>query len=149
MIKFLEKGDQYQKILRVENCSYCVELREKMLFIVNLLISYKESLRRGLPYRESKLNFRKRNSREKLSKGLFIWSRIAETTLPPSYPGRDIFPLICLQIYIVYMRWVRQLGMASQLGEVSCLASAGRVTRVGEKTFSQVNGLARPPGTRQ
>ena len=45
-----------------------MELREKMLFLVNLLISYKETLRRGLPYRESKLNFRKRNSREKLSK---------------------------------------------------------------------------------
>ena len=30
-------------------------------------------------------------------KGLFIWSRVAETTLPPSYPGRDIFPLICLK----------------------------------------------------
>ena len=28
---------------------------------------------------------------------LFIWSRVAETTLPPSYPGRDIFPLICLK----------------------------------------------------
>ena len=39
-----------------------------MLFIVNLLISYKETLRRGLPYRESKLNLRKRNLREKLSK---------------------------------------------------------------------------------
>ena len=45
-----------------------MELREKMLFIVNLLISYKETLRRGLPYRESKLNLRKRNSREKPSK---------------------------------------------------------------------------------
>ena len=47
-----------------------MELSGKMLFIVNLLISYKETLRRGLPYRESKLNLylRKRNSREKLYK---------------------------------------------------------------------------------
>ena len=45
-----------------------MELREKMLFIVNLLISYKETLRHALPYRESKLNLRKRNSREKPSK---------------------------------------------------------------------------------
>ena len=45
-----------------------MELREKMLYIVNLLISYKETLRRGLPYPESKLNLRKKNSREKLSK---------------------------------------------------------------------------------
>ena len=41
------------------------------------------------------------------------------------------------------MGWVRQLGRARQLGEASCLASAGRVTRVGETTFSHVNGLAR------
>ena len=41
------------------------------------------------------------------------------------------------------MRWVRQLGRARQLGEASCLASAGRVTRVGETTFSHVNALAR------
>ena len=47
------------------------------------------------------------------------------------------------------MRWVRELGRARQLGEASCLASAGRVTRIGETTFSHVNGLARPPGTRQ
>ena len=52
-------------------------------------------------------------------------------------------------ISTVYMRWVRQLGRVRQLGEASCLASAGRVTRVGETTFSHVNGLARPPGTRQ
>ena len=39
------------------------------------------------------------------------------------------------------MRWVRQLGKARQLREASCLASAGRVTRVGETTFSHVNGL--------
>ena len=39
-----------------------------MLFIVKLLVSYTEPLRRGLPYGESKLNLRKRNSREKLSK---------------------------------------------------------------------------------
>ena len=38
------------------------------------------------------------------------------------------------------MRWVKQLG------EASCLASAGRVTRVGEINFSHVNGLARYPG---
>ena len=31
------------------------------------------------------------------------------------------------------MRWVRQLGKARQLGEASCLASAGRVTRVSMK----------------
>ena len=47
------------------------------------------------------------------------------------------------------MRWVRQLGKARQLGEASCLASADRVTRVGETTFLHVNGLACPPETRQ
>ena len=45
-----------------------MELRKKMLFIVNLPISYKETLRRGLPYQEGKLNLRKRNLRKKLSK---------------------------------------------------------------------------------
>ena len=52
-----------------------MELREKMLFIVNSLVSYKETLRCGLPYGESKLNLRKRNSPEKLSKtsDLFIF----------------------------------------------------------------------------
>ena len=47
------------------------------------------------------------------------------------------------------MRRVTQLRRARQLGEASCFTSAGRVTRVGETTFSHVNGLARPPGTRQ
>ena len=37
-----------------------MELKEKMLFIVNLLLSYKEALRRGLPYRKSKLNLYKK-----------------------------------------------------------------------------------------
>ena len=35
-------------------------VKGKMLFMVNLLISYKETLRRGLPHRESKLNLRKK-----------------------------------------------------------------------------------------
>ena len=37
-----------------------MELKDKMLFTVNLLMSYKETLRRDLPYRESKLNLRKK-----------------------------------------------------------------------------------------
>ena len=41
------------------------------------------------------------------------------------------------------MMWARQLG------EASCLASAGRVTLAGETTFSHVNSLPRPPETRQ
>ena len=45
-----------------------MELRKKMLFIVNLPRSYEETLRPGLPYRVSKLNLRKRNLGEKLSK---------------------------------------------------------------------------------
>ena len=45
-----------------------MELRGKMLFMVNLLVSYKEPLRRDLPYGDSKINLRKRNSRENLSK---------------------------------------------------------------------------------
>ena len=32
-----------------------------------------------------------------LSKALFIWSRVPETTLPPSYPGRANFSLISLK----------------------------------------------------
>lgn len=65
--------------------------------------------------------------------------------------GRDIFPLICLKNCINRLHEVgeRQLGRARQLGEANCLASAGRVTRVGETTFLHVNGLANPPGTRQ
>ena len=54
------------------NCCFCAELtsgvKGKTFFIVNLLISYKETWRRALPYRESKLNLTKTNSREKLSK---------------------------------------------------------------------------------
>ena len=45
-----------------------MELREKMLFIVKVLLINKETLRHDLPYRECKLNLRKRNSRERLSK---------------------------------------------------------------------------------
>ena len=30
-------------------------------------------------------------------KALFIWSRVPETTLPPSYPGRANFSLISLK----------------------------------------------------
>ena len=32
--------------------------------------------------------------RKEKNKGLFIWSRVPETTLPPSYPGRANFSLI-------------------------------------------------------
>ena len=48
--------------------SWHVELREKMLFIVKVLLINKETLRHDLPYRECKLNLRKRKLREKLSK---------------------------------------------------------------------------------
>ena len=45
-------------------------------------------------------------------------------------------------ISTVYMRWVRQLGMARQLTWAGRAGRAGRVTRVGDTTFSHVNGLA-------
>ena len=35
--------------------------------------------------------------RKEKNKGLFIWSRVPETTLPPSYPGRANFSLISLK----------------------------------------------------
>ena len=65
-----------------------MELRKKMLFIVNIPTSYKETLRRGLPYRESKLNLRKRNLRKKLSKTndliIFLSSFFASIEILPS-----------------------------------------------------------------
>ena len=33
----------------------------------------------------------------RLTEALFIWSRVPETTLPPSYPGRANFSLISLK----------------------------------------------------
>ena len=42
------------------------------------------------------------------SEGLFIWSRVAEITLPLSYPGRDILPIICLKNYINRLHEVRE-----------------------------------------
>ena len=61
-----------------------------------------------------------RKTAAKETKGLFIWSRVAETTLPPSYPGRDIFPLTCLKNYI------------SRLHEVGETTREGETTRGGE-----------------
>ena len=52
------------------------------------------------------------------TKGLFIWSRVAETTLPPSYPVRDIFPLICLKNYINRL----EVGETTRGGELSRLS---------------------------
>ena len=79
-----------------------------------------------------------------VAKALFIWSRVPETTLPPSYPGRANFSLIslknstnCSHENANSSRGARQLGWAS------CLVSAGRVTLSGGTTFSHMNTLAR------
>ena len=66
------------------------------------------------------------------------------TTLPRVTLGEIFFHSFVKKILsTVYMRWARQLGVAS------CLASAGKVTLAGETTFSHVNNLLRPPETRQ
>ena len=44
---------------------------------------------------------------------------------------------------------LHEVGETIQLGEASCLASAGRVTLAGKTTFSLVNNLALLPKTRQ
>ena len=62
----------------------------------------------------------------------------------PSYRGQKIFPLFRLKnLSTVYMRWTRELVVAS------CLASTGRITWAGETIFSHVNRSDRSPGTRQ
>ena len=63
------------------------------------------------------------------AKGLFIWSRVPETTLPPSYPWRDIFPLICLKNYINRLHEVVETTRVGETTRGGELSSAGRVTR--------------------
>ena len=58
--------------------------------------------------------------------GLFIWSWVAETTLLPSYPGRDIFPLICLKNYI---NRLHEVGETTRLPELSRLGWSGNPGR--------------------
>ena len=63
---------------------------------------------------------------------------------------RNIFPLICSKNDINRLHEAGETTWEGETtGEVSCLASAGMVARVGETTFLHVNGLARPPGMRQ
>ena len=59
------------------------------------------------------------------TKGLFIWSRVAETTLPPSYPGGDIFSLICLKNYI---NRLHEMGETTREGETT---RGGELSRLG------------------
>ena len=56
---------------------------------------------------------------------VFIWSQVAETTLPPSYPGRDIFPLICLKNYI---NRLHEVGETTREGETT---RGGELSRLG------------------
>ena len=78
----------------------------------------------------------------------FIWSRVPETTLAPSYPGRGYFKLNSLQNQTtVHIRIANPSRGARQLGWVSCLASAVRVTLAGGTTFLHINALARLTGT--
>ena len=55
-----------------------------------------------------------------VSEALFIWSRVPETTLPPSYPGRANFPLISLK------------NSTNCLHENANSSQGGETTRVGE-----------------
>ena len=58
------------------------------------------------------------------SKALFIWSRVPEITLPPSYPWRDIFPLICFKNSINHLHEVgatTRVGETTWGGELPCL----------------------------
>ena len=81
---------------------------------------------------------------ETTSKAPVIWSRVPETTLPTSYPGRVNFSLCCWRQTVIYMN-VPELSRGSrQLGWTSCLTSAGRVNRT---TFLHINALARLTGT--
>ena len=54
------------------------------------------------------------------TKALFIWSRVPETTLPPSYPGRANFSLISLK------------NSTDCLHENANSSREGETTRVGE-----------------
>ena len=54
------------------------------------------------------------------TKALFIWSRVPETTLPPSYPGRANFSLISLK------------NSTDCLHENANSSRGGETTRVGE-----------------
>ena len=68
----------------------------------------------------------------KRNAGLFIWSRVPETTLPPSYPGRANFSLIslknstnCLHENANSSRW----GETTRVGELSRLGREGNPVR--------------------
>ena len=54
------------------------------------------------------------------SKALFIWSRVPETTLPPSYPGRANFSLNSLK------------DSSNHLYDPARVVSGGETTRLGE-----------------
>ena len=82
------------------------------------------------------------------TKAPFIWSRVPETTLPPSYPGRGNFWRISLQNQpTVYIRFANPSREARQLGWASCLTSPGRLTLASGATFLHINALARLTGT--
>ena len=67
-------------------------------------------------------------SRLRWPKGLFIWSRVAEATLSPSYPVRNIFPLICSKNDINRLHEAGETtweGETTRGGELSCLGRYG------------------------
>ena len=119
--------------------------REKLIHTIAYLLQYQAII---IPLLKFHDYFIKRLIKSDQMKclALFTWSRIPETTLSPTIIMGEIFFHSFVQkiLSTVYMKRARQLG------EGSCLASAGRVTpRAGETTFSQVNRSDRPPGTRQ
>ena len=88
------------------------------------------------------------------SQALFVWSRVPETTLPQSFPGRTNFSLISLKNSTDGLHENANSsrgeggGGARQLGWAGCLTSAGRVTLSGGTTFSHINTLAHLPEAR-
>ena len=85
---------------------------------------------------------------ETASKAPVIWSRVPETTLPTSYPGRVNFSLCCWKRQTAIYMNVPELSRGSrQLVWMSCLTSADRVTLTSGTTFLHINTLARLTGT--
>ena len=86
---------------------------------------------------------------ETTSKAPVIWSRVPETTLPTSYPGRVNLSLCCWKRHTaIYLYECPELSRGwRQLGWTSCLNSTGRVTLTSGTTFIHINALARLTGT--
>ena len=135
-----EWQEQYLTSERSERVRYC-SCHENIKFI-----SSSQRVMFFLLYGETNSTKAKGGNRDFIERydtqAPFIWSRVPETTLHPSYPGRGKFKLIPLQNQpTVYIRIANPSWGARQLGK--CLTSAGRVTLESGTTFLHMNASAR------